>query len=109
MSEQGRGSEGGTLAARLLILQRKCRYPGEYAPEIFAVVDEWTLDENPSWWPSEVAKHKEAVGPDADAWADVEIHLPLAAVRAALNPVVTAIAVRLTPPTDTRNADGAGS
>lgn len=74
------------LTARLLILQRKCRYPGELAPEVLAVVDEMTLDENPEWWPTEVAKNKDAVGDDADAWAEVEIEMPLAEIRAALYP-----------------------
>lgn len=91
------------LTARLLILQRKCRYPGEHAPEVFAVVDEWTLDENPSWWPTEVAKHRDAVGGDADAWAEVEIDLPMSAVRAALYPSPKVPVSRVTPPGESRH------
>ena len=74
------------LTVRLLILQRKCRYPGELAPEVMAVVDEVTLDENPSWWPDEISRHKDSVGDDADAWAEVEVDIPVDAVIAALYP-----------------------
>ena len=33
----------------ILIGQRKCSYPGQYAPEALEVADEYTMDENPEW------------------------------------------------------------
>lgn len=43
------------MRARLLVLHRKEMYPGENGPEIMAVADEYTLDQNSEWWESEVA------------------------------------------------------
>lgn len=74
------------MKVQLLVLHRKERYDGEHAPEVLSVVDEWTLDENPSWWTSEVAKHKFAVGEDASAWAVIEVDLPNDALAEALYP-----------------------
>ena len=99
--------KGATIAVRLLILQRKCRYPGEHAPEVLSVVDEWTLDENPSWWTAEVAKHKAAQGDDADAWAEVEVEMPLAEIQAALYPTRRVSATTRHIPPDEGGSDGA--
>lgn len=90
------------VTARLLVLQRVCRHPGEFAPEVVSVVDEWTLDENPDWWPTEVRAQKSAVGSDADAWAEVEITLPLSALHAALYPApaVPVTSIRSVPSAD---------
>lgn len=84
--EEATAGTGPTVTARLLVLQRKCHYPGEFAPEILAVVDEWTLDENAEWWHAEVKKQKTTVGQDADAWAEIEVDLPQSALLGALYP-----------------------
>lgn len=80
------GEKDYMIRARLLVLQRKCWYPGEHAPEVLSVVDEWTLDENPEWWSSEVTKQKASIGDEADAWAEVDIHLPASVIERALYP-----------------------
>lgn len=74
------------MKIQLLALQRKERYPGEYGPEIVAVVDEHTLEESPEWWPIEIARHKADLGDEADAWAVLDVALPIAAVMSALYP-----------------------
>ena len=43
-----------------LIGQRKCSYPGEYAPEALAVADENTMDVNPEWMESERKKYEDS-------------------------------------------------
>lgn len=60
---------------RLLVGHREEHYPGEYAPEVFAVVDEMTLDENPTYWVEKVAEEKAGSGEGITAWAEVEFDL----------------------------------
>lgn len=81
------------MKVHLLALHRKERYDGEFAPEVVAVCDEWTMDENPSWWPEEIQRQQDAVGNDAVAWAQVTIDLPVNDLLSALypNPQVHAI------------------
>lgn len=62
-------------AIRLLIGHRHNTYADEFAPEVFAVVDEWTLDENPQYWIDKVAEEKAEQGDDVEAWAEVEFDL----------------------------------
>lgn len=33
----------------IIIGQRKCSYPGQYAPEALDIADECTMDDNPMW------------------------------------------------------------
>ena len=85
-----------TMNVRLLVGHRKDSYPGEYAPEVVAVVDEFTIDDNPEWWSNEVAKQKALWGTDADAWAEIEVSLPREELMAALYPTntVTPVSVK---------------
>ncbi len=71
---------------RLLIAHRKETYHGQFAPEILAGVDEWTLDENPDYWVEKVAAEKAEQDDDVNAWAEVEIELNTADLMAALYP-----------------------
>lgn len=34
----------------ILVGQRKCSYPGQYAPEALEVVDDDNLSDNSEWW-----------------------------------------------------------
>lgn len=74
------------MKVELLVCHRVESYPGEHAPEVLAVCDEWTLDENPQWWVDEIAKQKAAVGDDAAAFAVVTIELSADALMLALYP-----------------------
>ena len=74
------------MEIQLLVLHRKEDFEGQLRPEVLAVVDEVTLEENPPWWPEEIAKQKAAVGDDAAAWAIVRATLDDEALMAALYP-----------------------
>lgn len=70
----------------LLAVQRVEDYPGQLSPEILAVVDEGTMEENPHWWPQEVARHKAEIGDEAESWAILTAQIPDDALRSALRP-----------------------
>jgi len=42
-----------------LFVQRKCSYEGQYAPELFAAIDEYGNDDNPDYLIDEEAKAKD--------------------------------------------------
>jgi hypothetical protein len=44
----------------IIFAQRKCSYPGEYAPEALHVVDEFSRDENPDWIAEKLAEAQAA-------------------------------------------------
>lgn len=46
---------------KALFIQRKERYEGEYGPELIDAVDEYTDDENPSYFEEKVKKAQENV------------------------------------------------
>lgn len=83
------------MRARLLVLHRKEMYPGENGPEIMAVADEYTLDQNSEWWESEVARQKSLVADDASAWAEVDIEISADALMRALYPGRKSLAVEV--------------
>lgn len=87
------------MKTHLLVMHRKESYPGEHAPEVLSVCDEWTMDENPEWWDKEVAMRKRTVGSDASAFAEIVVDLPTDTVMAALYPapIVPATIVATTP------------
>lgn len=74
------------MRVTMLVLQRKVSYEGEMGPEILSCVDETTLEENPPWWPEEVARVKKSVGDEADAWAEITVEVPDDAIQKALYP-----------------------
>lgn len=82
------------MLVRLLVLHRKESYPGEYAPEVMAAVDEGTLVDDPAWWEGAVAEQKAACeGETGLHWAEVDLDVPTEAVMEALYPTPTTIAV----------------
>lgn len=83
------------MRVTLLALQRKVAYEGELGPEILACVDEITLEENPQWWPEEVARQKESIGDDAHAWAEITVEVPDDAIQKALCPNQKAVPVEV--------------
>lgn len=46
------------MIIHVLFGQRKCSYPGEYAPEVLEAVDENTQDENPEYMKKKVDEHQ---------------------------------------------------
>lgn len=83
------------MRARLLVLHRKEIYPGEFGPEVMAVADEYTLDQNPEWWENEVARQRDLVADDAAAWAEVDIEISADALMRALYPARKPLAVEV--------------
>lgn len=47
------------MTIHCLFVQRVCRYPGEYAPELFAAIDEIGDSDNPDYLNDEEQKAKE--------------------------------------------------
>ena len=43
------GARENIMDIKVLFGQRKCEYPGEYAPEALRVVDQYVDDTNPDW------------------------------------------------------------
>ena len=74
------------MKVELLVMHRRERYEGEYAPEVLAVCDEWTLEDNPGWWEREIVQQKALIGDDASAWAVVTIELSTDSLMLALYP-----------------------
>lgn len=83
----------------LLVMHRREDYPGQHGPEVLAVVDQWTLDENPEWWDAEVARQKSLVGGDAAAWTVVTAVLDQDELMRALYPLNEVRAVLSAAPT----------
>lgn len=66
-----------------LFVQRVCNYPGEYAPELYDAVDEFTNDENPDHLKQRIS---EAQGDSSiDSCAVVEIVVDSAPIEKALS------------------------
>lgn len=76
----------------LLVLQRAESYDGEFAPEVLAVVDEYTNDENPEFWPAEVKRVKDRL-PDeeVEAWAEIVVEINEDTIRERLRPALSPI------------------
>jgi hypothetical protein len=74
------------MRVKLLFIQRREDYPGQFGPELLAAVDEFTDDENPEWFEGEKVNHLAAVGSDAVASAVVTIEVPVDQVMDRLFP-----------------------
>lgn len=54
-----------------------------------------TLDENPQWWPEEIARQKDSIGDDAHAWAEITVEVPDDAIQKALYPNQEVVSVKV--------------
>jgi hypothetical protein len=64
--------------------QRKCSYPGQYAPELLTAIDEYANDDNPDYINDEFVKHQ-----DSDEFDSLEIMSSLVSdkeIKSLLNP-----------------------
>ena len=63
------------MILKVLFIQRKCSYDGEFAPEAMVCVDEFCFNENPKWFENEVENYLEeqADGISSHAVVDIEI------------------------------------
>lgn len=57
-------------------IQRKERYPGQYAPEARLVADEFTMEESPEYLSEAIEKEKKLIGDDiaGDAVVVLDVH-----------------------------------
>jgi hypothetical protein len=46
------------VALHILFAQRKCGYPGEFAPEALEIMDEFAYDDNGVWLHEKLEKYK---------------------------------------------------
>jgi hypothetical protein len=74
------------MKLHLILGQRKCSYPGQYAPEALDVADENTMSDNPEWFSERLAMHKKE--PDFTSIGVLLINVPDSAIQAALDPKV---------------------
>lgn len=78
------------MRIKILFIQRKCSYEGEYAPEALAMVDEYTDDENPDYFINECKTQLEKVGDEIASQRVLEISISDKAIDEALASVVKA-------------------
>lgn len=79
----------------VLFGQRKCSYPGEYAMEALACMDENGQSDNPDYLEGEHAKHEQ--GGDFDRLSIVELAVSEKEVRRVLYPEQQAIPASVVP------------
>lgn len=46
------------MKIHLIVAQRKCSYPGQYAPEVLDAIDSNTLHDNPDWLLEKLDNHR---------------------------------------------------
>jgi hypothetical protein len=46
------------MKLHIIFGQRKCNYPGEYAPEALDIADEYTMDVNPEFLEIKLLEHR---------------------------------------------------
>ena len=66
---------------RVLFIQRKERYEGQHAPEAYLVEDQWTREENPTWFIEHKEKALESLGDDLAGHAVVEFEVDQDKIR----------------------------
>jgi hypothetical protein len=64
---------------------------GKDVPEMVSAVDEYTDDDNPSWYVQDVEKQKSAYGSEALAWAEIVFDVPDTVFDKAFAPTVVAV------------------
>jgi hypothetical protein len=77
----------------VVMAQRKCRYPGQYAPEALAVQDEYGRDENAEYLADVVAENES--GGEFDAVACLCLEVDYDAIERALFPAAETIKARV--------------
>jgi hypothetical protein len=73
----------------ILVGQRKCRYEGEYAPEVLEAIDQFGNDANPDFLID--AKRRLTLTEEFDALSVVKVRVPSQAITDALFPASKAI------------------
>ncbi len=73
------------MILKALFGQRKCRYEGEYAPELLVCWDEYCIDENPTEFEKEIEQTKKDLKEDFTSFVVVDIVVDNNAIKSFLN------------------------
>lgn len=73
----------------VLMGQRKCDYPGQYAPEALAVMDEYGDDDNPDYLKEEKEKYEKSK--EFTSLVIIAVDVNGAKIKALLNPTMTVL------------------
>jgi hypothetical protein len=74
------------MKVHLLIAHHNESYPGQHAPNVMIACDEYTMDDNPTWWTENVAKEKTSIGEANATFAEIVITIDDDAMLDALYP-----------------------
>jgi hypothetical protein len=77
------------MILKTLFGQRKCRYPGEYAPEVLACWDECSIEENAEGFEAECATKKQSLATEFSAFAVIDIVIRQDTIERLLNDVLS--------------------
>lgn len=69
------------MNVRILFIQRKEGYEGEYAPEALLVDDEYTEDDNPKWFQKEMEKNLKSIGEELEGYCVVRFEVDQDRIR----------------------------
>jgi hypothetical protein len=72
-----------TYNVHLIVGQRICSYPGEYAPEVIASADEFANDDNPDYLADE--RKKAEASAEYIAIAEIVVQVPFEAIEKVLS------------------------
>ena len=82
------------MKVRCIIAQRKCRYPGQYAPELLDAWSEYVFEDNPEGYAERLDEEQKRVGTEYEAVRELDIVVPDTAIDALfLVPEVDAVVV----------------
>jgi hypothetical protein len=81
------------MKVRLIMAQYKCAYPGQYAPNVVAAWDEYTLEDNWEGYVRERGEFKAQVPNDFDWVRELVINVPDDAIDRLAEPPEVDVAV----------------
>jgi len=75
------------MILKVIFVQRKCNWPGEYAPEAMECMTEYDYEQNPEWLDSKLREYKTDENNEFTAAKIVNIKVNQDQISAILNPV----------------------
>lgn len=73
------------MILKVLFIQRKCSYDGEFAPEALCCVDEYSIEDNPEWFETEVNRQITCCEEDISSHSVIEIEIDQEKLSSILN------------------------
>lgn len=81
------------MKVKILFAQRVCGYPGQYAPEVLAAIDEYGDEENPDYIVDTLKENE--LTEDFTSLAIIAIEIPDAHINKRLNPTDEIVKVKV--------------